>query len=103
MQTQYPYSWRLTHTQWNLLRRIEHGNTSATPKNANALLNGHKIAVWWEEPDPTVPSCWYTAKVIDPTDEKNTQHKVRYTRDNSVHTHDFMPRSLQNGVGSRAR
>ena len=38
-----------------------------------------------------------------PTDERNTQHTVKYDRDNSVHTHDFMPRYLQDAVGSRAR
>ena len=26
------YVWQIPHAKWNLLRRIEHGNTSATPK-----------------------------------------------------------------------
>ena len=97
------HTWHLTHAAWNLLRRIEHGNTSATPRDAHALRKGHKIAVWWEEPDPTVPSCWYTAKVIDPAPERHTQHTVKYDRDNTVYTHDFMPRHLQHAVGPRTR
>ena len=94
------YAWHLTHAAWNLLRRIEHGNTSATPKSANALLNGHRIAVWWGESDPP---CWYTAKVIDPIIDRSTQHIVRYDVDNSVLTHVFMPRFLQDANGSSSR
>ena len=29
-----PYTWRITHAKWNLLRRIEHGNTAARKDGA---------------------------------------------------------------------
>ena len=92
------YTWRLTHSAWNLLRRIEQGNTSYTaPKDAHALRSGHKIAVWWEEPDPAVPSCWYTAKVIDPPTKEtlstplNMTETIQYTRTISCPATSKMP------------
>ena len=88
-----PYVWRISHAKWNLLRRIEHGNTttSAVPRVANALRKGHKIAVWWQETDPAKTSRWYTAKVVDTTVERGTQHTVIYDSDKSQnHTHEFV-------------
>ena len=97
------YTWLPTHAAWNLLRRIEQGNTTTAPQDAHALRSGDKIAVWWEEPDPATPACWYTAKVVDTTIERSAQHTVKYDQDNTIHTHVFMPRFLQNAVDSRAR
>eukprot|EP00964_Phaeocystis_antarctica_P011563 scaffold6396_cov72-Phaeocystis_antarctica.AAC.3 len=97
------YTWLPTHAAWNLLRRIEQGNTTTAPQNAHALRRGDKIAVWWTEPDPATHDCWYTAKVVDTTTERSNQHTVQYDRDNTIHTHVFMPRFLQNAVDSRAR
>ena len=73
------------------------------PKDAHALRSGDKIAVWWEEPDSAVPACWCTAKVVDTTIERSAQHTVRYDQDKKIYTHVFMPRFLQNAVGSRSR
>ena len=79
------YTWHLTHAAWNLLRRIEQGNTTTAPKDAHALRSGDKIAVWWEEPDSAVPACWYTAKVVDTTIERSAQHTVRYDQDKKIY------------------
>ena len=78
-----------THAKWNLLRRIEHGNTTtgAVPKVAHALRSGHKIAIWCAD-----TARWYTAKVVDSAPQRGTQHTVKYDSDKSNHhTHDLMP------------
>ena len=77
--------------KWNLLRRIEHGNTAATPTVASALRPGHRIAVWWEDPDPTKAS-WYTAKVLESKVEQGQLfHSVRYDSDTHSHAAQLPP------------
>ena len=62
------------------------------------------MAIWWEEPPASsAVSGWYTAKVFDPIVEHSTQHIFKYDSDNSVFTHELMPRALQNAVGNAAR
>jgi len=69
------YLWHLTHAAWNLLRRIETGNTPRAPRDARALRFGNRVAIWWEEPPASsAVSGWYTAKVFDPIVEHSTQH-----------------------------
>ena len=93
------YAWSIGHKKWNLLRRIEHGNTTTTPAVAHALRNGHKIAVWWAD-----KSRWYTAKVIDTTVQRDTQHTLRYDSDKSKHyTHSLMRLPYQKAGGAYMR
>ena len=100
----FSVAWHLTHAAWNLLRRIETGNTPRAPLDARALRYGNRIAIWWEEPPASgATSGWYTAKVFDPIVERSTQHIFKYDSDNSVFTHELMPRALQNAVGNAAR
>ena len=106
-QTQYAYTWRLTHTQWNLLRRIEQGNTTparGTPKDARSLRKGHRVAIWWDEPDADTKPGWYTAKIFDPLVENHDQHAVihtiQITRCSRIY---FMPHALQNATGQCVR
>ena len=64
------YNWAVTHRAWNALMKALHGNT--TPTDASALREGHRVAVWWTEPDDPAKAAWYTAKVMNaskvPTD-----------------------------------
>ena len=78
------YALSIGHKKWNLLRKIEHGNTSSAPiKVASALRAGHEIAVWWQEPDPA-NSRWYTAKILKSIVEKGVlEHEVLYNSDKS--------------------
>ena len=89
-----PYTWALSHAAWNLLRRIERGNTSATatPTLARALRHKHRVAIWCSpEPGEDFPLGWYTAKIIDPQTENHNQHLVQYDADSSTRVHRFMP------------
>ena len=100
-----PYFWGISHAKWNLLRRIEHGNTSSAPiRVASALRTGHKIAVWWQEPDPA-NSRWFIAKILESKVEKGVlEHKVLYNSDKSrTWTHRLMPRSHQIATGNSSR
>ena len=99
-----PYTWRISHAKWNLLRKIEHGNTTTTPKVAADLRLGHKIAVWWQGPGPA-NSRWYTARVLT-AEVKNgvLTHTVLYDSDKSRRwTHALMPQSRQPATGDFSR
>ena len=99
------YAWSIGHKKWNLLRKIEHGNTSSAPiKVASALRAGHKIAVWWQEPDPA-NSRWYTARILKSIVEKGVlEHEVLYNSDKSrTWKHCLMPRSHQIATGNFSR
>ena len=99
-----PYVWRISHAKWNLLRKIEHGNTTTTPKVAADLRLGHKIAVWWQGPGPA-NSRWYTARVLT-AEVKNgvLTHTVLYDSDKSRRwTHALMPQSRQPATGDFSR
>ena len=99
------YAWSIGHKKWNLLRKIEHGNTSSAPiKVASALRAGHKIAVWWQEPDPA-NSRWYTARILKSIVEKGVlEHEVLYNSDKSrTWKHCLMPRSHQIATGNSSR
>ena len=96
-----PYTWRITHAKWNLLRRIERGNTAAraAPRVAHALRKGHKIAIWCAD-----KAEWYTAKVVDSAPQRGTQHTVKYDSDKgNHHTHELMPIAYQQPVGAHRR
>ena len=84
----------MSHAAWNLLRRIEKGNTSATatPNLARALRRKHRVAVWCTPmPDEDFPPGWYTAKIIDPQTQNHDQHLVQYDADNSTCEHLLTP------------
>ena len=100
-----PYLWGISHAKWNLLRKIEHGNTSSAPiKVASALKPGHRIAVWWQEPDPA-NSRWYTARILKSIVEEGIlEHEVLYDSDKSrTWKHRLMPRSHQIATGDSSR
>ena len=93
--------WGISHAKWNLLRKIEHGNTTngATPKVARSLRSGHKIAIWCAD-----TARWYTAKVVDSAPQRGTQHTVKYNSDKSNHhTHELMPIVYQKAAGASRR
>ena len=99
-----PYVWRISHAKWNLLRKIEHGNTTTTPKVAADLRLGHRIAVWWQGPGPA-NSRWYTARVLTAEVKRGVlQHTMLYDSDKSRRwTHNLMPQSRQPATGDFSR
>ena len=71
---------------------------------ASALTRGHKIAVWWEQADPS-QSRWYTAKILKASVERGVlQHTVLYDSDKSRQwTHVFMKKCYQTAHGDFSR
>ena len=101
-----PYVWHLTHAAWNLLRRIEKGNTSpaAAPTLARALRRKHRVAIWCSPmPDEDFPPGWYTAKIIDPHPQNHDQHTVQYDADNSTCEHLLTPVAGHSASAGRDR
>ena len=80
------YTWGLTHAAWNLLRRIEKGNTSSKPLARHVSL-GYKIAIWWDG-DTSGDKRWYTGKVVGLGDSQ-TEKQIKYDSDGSLCTHDL--------------
>ena len=98
------YVWGNSHAKWNLLRKIEHGNTTTTPKVAADLRPEHKIAIWWQGPGPA-NSRWYTSRVLTAEVKGGVlQHTMLYDSDKSRRwTHILMPQSRQPATGDFSR
>ena len=100
------YVWGISHAKWNLLRKIEHGNTTTglPLRSPLTLRPGHKIAIWWQGPGPA-NSRWYTSRVLTAEVKGGVlQHTMLYDSDKSRRwTHILMPQSRQPATGDFSR